>query len=139
MSESVTLSYELNSPIEKVWHAITDSATMSKWMMFPMNTFRAEIGHAFQFSGAPGYDATIECEVQEIDEPNRLVYSWSAPGVDGHQSTTVVAFTLSGNADGGTSLHLEQSGFRPEARQELGGAKYGWQHMLGQLESVLAS
>ncbi len=138
MSESVVLEYELNSPIEKVWHAITDSATLSQWMMFPVNTFRAEVGHAFQFSGAPGYDASIECEVQEIDEPHKLVYSWSAPGVDGQLSTTVVTFTLAETASGGTSLQLEQSGFRSDARQELGGAKYGWQHMLGQLEGVLA-
>lgn len=138
MSESVVLEYELNSPIEKVWHAITDSATMSKWMMFPINTFRPEVGHAFQLSGAPGYDVSIECEVQEIDEPHKLVYSWQAPGVDGQLSNTVVTFTLAENASGGTSLQLEQSGFRAEARQELGGAKYGWQHMLGQLESVLS-
>lgn len=138
MSETVALDYEINSPIEKVWHAITDSATMSKWMLFPQNTFRADVGHAFTLSGAPGYDATIECEVQEIDEPHKLVYTWNAPGVDGQRSTTVVSFTLAANAAGGTSLHLEQSGFRADARQEVGGATYGWQHMLGQLESLLA-
>lgn len=138
MSESVVIDTQLNSPIDKVWSALTTSEILSKWMMFKSNTFKPELGHKFEFSGAQGYDQTIECEVTELDEPNKLAYTWSAPGVDGQQSETVVTFTLT-ETDGGTSLNLVQSGFRAEAKQELGGAKYGWTSMLSDLEKVLAS
>lgn len=110
MSKSVTVDVQFNSPIEKVWSALTDSATLSKWMLFKSNNFRPEEGHEFQFSGAEGYDQTIQCKVVEIDEPHKLAYTWSAPGVDGQQSETLVTFTLTA-ADGGTSLNLVQSGF----------------------------
>ena len=40
MSESVVLNAELKSPIDKVWRAITDSATLSQWMMFKTNDFK---------------------------------------------------------------------------------------------------
>ncbi len=41
MSETVVLDVEVNSAIEKVWNALTDSATLSKWMLFKSNDFRA--------------------------------------------------------------------------------------------------
>lgn len=138
MSESVKVDVHLNSTIDQVWQALTTSETLSKWMMFKSNTFKPELGHEFQFSGAQGYDQTIECRVMEIEEPNRLAYSWSAPGVDGELSETQVKFTLS-EADGGTNLSLVQSGFKPEATQELGGAKAGWSYMLAELANVLTT
>lgn len=138
MSESVVIDVQLNSPINKVWSALTTSDTMSKWMLFKQNNFEPKLGHKFQLSGVEGYDQTIECEVTELDEPHKLAYTWTAPGVDNQMSETVVTFTLA-EVDGGTSLNLVQSGFRSDARQELGGAKYGWQNMLGELEKILAS
>ena len=43
-------------------------------------------------------------------------------------------------AEGGvTRLRLEQSGFRSEAKQEIGGSKHGWMSMLDQLQNLLAS
>ena len=138
MSESVVVDVQLNSSIDKVWSALTTSETLSKWMMFKSNTFKPEVGHKFQFSGAEGYDQTIECEVKEVEEPNKLAYTWAAPGQDGQPSETLVTFTLS-EADGGTSLNLVQSGFDPDAKQELGGAKGGWEYMFSELENVLSA
>lgn len=138
MSESVVLNAELKSPIDKVWQAITDSATLSRWMLFKTNDFRPEVGHTFQFRDAPGYDGVIDCEVTEVDEPNTLSYTWSTMGEGDVPHTTVVTINLS-EADGVTQLHLEQSGFRPEAKQETAGARYGWQMMLEQLQDLLAA
>jgi uncharacterized protein YndB with AHSA1/START domain len=137
MSESVVLNAELKSPIDRVWRAITDSATLSEWMMFKTNNFKPEVGHAFQFRDAPGYDGVIDCEVTEVDEPNTLAYTWSTMGEGDVPHTTVVTINLS-EANGVTQLHLEQSGFRPDAKQETAGARYGWQMMLDQLQGVLA-
>ena len=134
---AVNLDVEMQSPIEKVWHALTDSATLSKWMLFKTNDFKPEVGHTFQFRDAPYYDGIIDCEVTEVDEPNRLSYTWSTDGVDGQPHTTVVTWTLSAAGDSATRLQLEQSGFRPDAKQELGGAKAGWKGQLDALREVL--
>jgi uncharacterized protein YndB with AHSA1/START domain len=138
MSETVVLDYELKSPIDRVWRALTDSATLSEWMMFKTNDFKPVVGHAFQFRDAPGYDGVIECEVTDVDEPHRLVYTWAAPGQDSLPHSTVVTWTLAEAEGGITQLHLEQSGFDPEAKQEIGGARYGWMSMLDQLRGILA-
>jgi uncharacterized protein YndB with AHSA1/START domain len=139
MSETVVLDFELKSPIERVWHALTDSATLSKWMLFQSNDFKPVVGHAFQFREAPGWTGVVECEVIEVNEPRRLSYTWVSGGEVNPQHSTVVTWTLTEAEGGVTRLHLEQSGFRSEAKQEIGGAKYGWMRMLDQLQSLLAS
>ena len=139
MSESVVLDIELISPIAAVWNALTTPETLSTWMMFKTNDFKPEVGHSFQFKDAPGYDGTIDCEVTEVDEPHILAYTWTTLGQDDVPHATVVTWTLKELAEGGTALHLEQTGFRTGAHQELGGARYGWEMMLDQLRSELAS
>ena len=138
MSETVavTLDTEMNSPIGRVWTALTDSETLSKWMMFKTNDFKPEVGHTFQFRDAPYYEGVIDCEVTEVDEPNRLAYTWTTEGVDGQPHSTVVTWILE-EGDGVTRVHLEQSGFRPEAKQEFGGAKAGWKMMLDELRGAV--
>jgi uncharacterized protein YndB with AHSA1/START domain len=49
---------------------------------------------------------------------------------------TVVTFTLTPTTSG-TRLSLVQSGFKPEQRQNFGGARYGWKMMGGKLASLL--
>lgn len=53
MTKSVSLEVELKSPVERVWEALTDPATLSKWMMFETNDFRPVVGHRFQFRMQP--------------------------------------------------------------------------------------
>jgi len=141
MSETVTLDVELKSPIERVWNALTDSATLSKWMLFKSNDFEPVVAHAFQFREADGFDGVIDCEVIEVDKPHRLSYTWVSDqvGPSNLLQSTVVTWTLTEAKGGVTRLHLEQSGFQSEARQEIGGAKYGWMSMLDQLQSLLDS
>lgn len=138
MGETVSVNVELNSPINRVWHALTDPATISKWMMFETDDFRPVVGHKFQFrmESDPKWTVIVDCEVLTVDEPHRLSYTWGVEA-QGHQTT--VTWTLMESAEGGTRLHLEQSGFRSEAKQEIGGAKSGWMHMLEQLKGLLAS
>lgn len=139
MSKSVVLDVELKSPIGQVWTALTDSETLSKWMLFKTNDFKPVVGHTFQFKDAPYFEGVIDCEVTEVDEPNRLAYTWATEGQDGELHSTVVTWTLSEGNGGVTNLHLEQSGFRADAKQELGGAKAGWKAQLDELQGVLAS
>lgn len=139
MSESVVLDVELKSPIERVWSALTDSDTLSKWMLFKANDFQPVVGHAFQFRESPGWDGVVDCEVIEVDEPRRLAYTWVSDqvGPSNLKQSTVVTWTLSEAEGGVTRLRLEQSGFDSAAKQEIGGAKYGWTSMLDQLQAIL--
>jgi uncharacterized protein YndB with AHSA1/START domain len=139
VSETVALDFELQSPIARVWHALTDSATLSKWMLFKVNDFQPVVGHTFQFRETPGWSGIIDCTVTDVDEPNRLSYTWASDqlGPSNKRYATVVTWTLT-EANGVTHLHLEQSGFPSEARQEIGGAKYGWTNMLGELKALLS-
>ncbi|MDQ3692648.1 MAG: SRPBCC domain-containing protein [Chloroflexota bacterium] len=139
MSETVELDFDLASPIARVWRALTDSATLSKWMLFTSNDFEPVVGHAFQFRGAPGWTGVVDCEVIEVDKPHRLSYTWLSGGESNPRHSTVVTWTLTEVQGGVTRLHLEQSGFRSGAKQEIGGAKHGWTSMVDQLQSLLAA
>jgi len=138
MSETVSLDFELKSPIQRAWHALTDSATLSKWMFFDTDDFQPVVGHKFEFHGkaSTGWTTTVKCEVLEVEEPRRLAYTWA---IEAHMHHTLVTWTLTPVESGVTRLHLEQSGFASEAKQEIGGAKYGWTAQLNQLQNVLAS
>jgi uncharacterized protein YndB with AHSA1/START domain len=136
---AVDLDVEMQSPIERVWNALTDPATLSRWMMFKTNDFQPVVGHTFQFRDAPGFPGAIDCKVTEVDEPNRLSYTWTTEGQGGVPHATVVSWTLTDAGDGATRLHLEQSGFRPGAKQEIGGAKYSWEMMLDQLQEEISA
>ncbi len=139
MSESVILDVEVKSPVDRVWDALTDSATLSKWMLFKTNDFQPVVGHAFQFRDAQGFDGVIDCEVIEVEKPHRLSYSWATSGPGNQPHSTVVTWTLTEAEGGITRLHLDQSGFQSDAKQEIGGAKYGWTMMLDQLQALLTT
>ncbi len=137
---SVALDVELKSPIERVWRALTDPGRLSKWMFFDASDFRPVVGHRFQFRTAPmpGWDGVIDCEVLEVEEPRRLAYTWVG-GPEGMLVDTTVVWTLTQGMGGVTRLHLEQSGFRPDLKQAIGGARYGWTRMLEQLQNLVAA
>ncbi len=140
MSATVALDIELKSPIERVWHALTDSAMLSKWTLFATEDFQPVVGHRFRFRSepAPNWDGVIDCEVLEVEEPHRLSYTW----VGGPQAMlvqTTVAWTLTQMGQGVTRLQLEHSGFQPEMKQASGGARWGWTKMRDQLQGQLAA
>ena len=123
---------------EKVWQAITDSATLAEWM-FP-NDFEPRVGHRFTFRVPPNpkmnFDGlVVRCEVLECDAPSRLVFSWSAGGA---VENTQVSFQLEPDGDG-TRLLFEHTGFdltHPFGNQAFKGAEFGWAKMLKQLAEV---
>ena len=134
-SQTDTLSFEwdLPHPPAKVWRALTDPALLAQWLL-PVFDLRLAPGAAFTFKTQPmpGWDGTVNCRVLEIDEPKRLSYSWVVGDMD-----TVVTFTLATTASG-TRLSLVHSGFKPDQKQNFGGARYGWTMMGRKLVDLLA-
>lgn len=133
-TDSLSFDFDLHHAPEKVWRALTDPALLAEWLL-PVVNFKLDPGAAFTFKTQPypGWDGTVNCRLVEIEAHRKLSYTWSVPFLD-----TVVTFTLAPTASGGTRLSIVQSGFKPEQKQEFGGARYGWKLMGGKLVDLLA-
>lgn len=127
---------------ERVWRALTEPALLAAWLM--SNDIRPESGWRFRFQSrpVPGWNGLVDCEVLAADAPRLLRYSWRG-GSDaregyGHRLDTIVTWSLSPTADGGTDLRLTHSGFTAAdhfARETMG---RGWRTgMSGSLARVV--
>lgn len=131
-SEAVTFELELRHSPRKVWRALTDPALLSEWLL-PILELELEPGAAFQFQTQPhpGWDGTVSCQVLEVEPERMLRYRWDVPFLE-----TVVTFTLT-PTETGTRLLLVQTGFKPDQKQNFGGARYGWNMMGEKLIALL--
>jgi uncharacterized protein YndB with AHSA1/START domain len=114
-TQSITVEYELAHPPAKVWRALTDSKLVESWLM--PNDLVPVVGHRFTFRARPipGWDGICHCEVLEVKPDERLSYTWRGGSDDlPHRSRldTVVTWTLTPTASGGTLLKLVHSGFK---------------------------
>jgi uncharacterized protein YndB with AHSA1/START domain len=132
-TESISFEFDLHHSPEKVWRALTDPVLLTEWLL-PVVDLKLEPGAAFTFKTQPypGWDGTVNCRFVEIEAQKKLSYTW---GVG--EMGTVVTFTLAPTASG-TRLSLVQSGFKPDQKQNFGGARYGWKMMGGKLVLLLA-
>lgn len=131
---SLSLEFDLHHQPDKVWRALTDPVLLTEWLL-PSVDLKLELGAAFTFKAPPqpGWDGNVNCQLVEIEAQRKLSYTWVVGNID-----TVVTFTLTPTASG-TRLSLVQSGFQPDQKQNLGGARYGWKMMTGKLIELLAT
>ena len=131
--DSLSLEFDLHHRPEKVWRALTDPVLLTEWLL-PSVDVKLEPGAAFTFQAPPqpGWDGNVHCQLLEIEAQRKLSYTWVVGDID-----TVVTFTLTPTATG-TRLSLVQSGFNPDQKQNLGGARYGWNMMTARLLALLA-
>jgi uncharacterized protein YndB with AHSA1/START domain len=132
-TESISFEFDLHHLPEKVWRALTDPVLLTEWLL-PVVGLELEPGAAFRFKTQPhpGWDGIVSCRILEIEAPRKISYAWVVGDLD-----TVVTFTLT-PTESGTRLSLAQSGFKPDQRQNFGGARYGWKMMGGKLVDLLA-
>jgi uncharacterized protein YndB with AHSA1/START domain len=132
-TESIAFEFDLQHPPEKVWRALTDPELLAEWLL-PVVGLTLEPGAAFTFKREPlpGWDGIVNCRILEIVGQRKLSYTWVVGNMD-----TVVTFTLAPTASG-TRLSLVQSGFKPDQKQNVGGARYGWKMMGGRLVDLLS-
>jgi uncharacterized protein YndB with AHSA1/START domain len=64
-----------NASIQKVWDAVSTSEGISAWFM--PNDFEPVAGHEFHIQSPFG---PSPCKVLEIDEPNKLSFTWDTDG-----------------------------------------------------------
>jgi uncharacterized protein YndB with AHSA1/START domain len=132
-TESISSEFDLPHPPEKVWRALTDPVLVAEWLL-PVVDFKLERGAAFTLTAQPqpGWDGIVHCRFLEIEARRTLSWTWVVGDID-----TVVTFKLSPTASG-TRLSLVQSGFKPDQKRNVAGARYGWKMMGGKLVDLLA-
>lgn len=132
-TDSISFEFDLPHSPQKVWRALTDPVLLAEWLL-PVVGFALEPGAAFTFKTQPypGWDGTVNCRLLEIETHRKLSYTW----IVGDALDTVVTFSLTPTGSG-TRLLLVQSGFKPDQKQNFGGARYGWKMMGGKLIDVL--
>ena len=132
-TESISFEFDLQHSPEKVWRALTDPVLLAEWLL-PVVEFKLEPGAALTMKvpPQPGWSGIVNGRMLEIEAEKKLSYTWVVGDID-----TVVTFTLTPTASG-TRLSLVQSGFRPDQKQNFGGARYGWKMMSGKLVDLLA-
>ncbi|MEO7999829.1 MAG: SRPBCC domain-containing protein [Gemmatimonadaceae bacterium] len=132
-TDSIAFDFELAHSPAKIWRALTDPTLLEQWLL-PTFNLKLEPGAPFMFKTQPqpGWDGTVNCSMLEIEAQKKLSYKWAV----GEMLDTVVTFTLTPTTSG-THLHLVQSGFKPDQKQNFGGARYGWKMMGGKLVDLL--
>ena len=131
-TDTLSFDFELHHPPEKVWRALTIPELLAEWLL-PVAGLKLAPGTAFTFQAQPmpGWDGLVNCRLLESEAPRKISYTWVVGGMD-----TVVTFTLTPTASG-THLSLVHSGFKPDQKQNFGGARYGWKMMGGRLVDLL--
>ncbi len=133
-TRSVVVERDIAHPPEKLWRALTQPHLIEEWLM--KNDFAPVVGHRFNLRGDWG--GVLECEVLEVAPNQTLSYTWNYAHDDAaYNLQSVVTFTLTPTG-AGTHLRMEQSGFRPEQKQALGGAHAGWRQFFDKLEAIVA-
>ena len=134
MNDVVEKTLQLRADQERVWNALTDPAELGKW--FPDRT------DLEPRAGAAGwFDWTVHgkyaVRVEEVDPQRRLVWTWARDaGVELEQGPrTTVEWMLEARPDGGTTLHLRESGFTDAHYRD--GNDEGCDKELGELVTYL--
>ncbi len=131
-NEPIITERLLNAPIEKVWAAITSKDEMDNWY-FKMDSFIAEVGFTFQFSGEgrKGEMYIHHCEIKEVIPMKKLSYTWRYEGMAGN---SLVEFELSPEGDK-TKIKLTHTGLETFVTDNSDFAKSsfveGWTHIIG--------
>ncbi len=133
--DAIERRVEFDAEPERVWKAVTDGRELASW--FP---------DAGAFDLAPGAEGdfvwdnhgTYAVRVEAFDPPRHVAWRWArdaeTPLDDG--PSTLVEFTLTPRAGGGTILDLRESGFvREQDRQSNIG---GWKAELAELVDFVA-
>lgn len=118
-SDTQDIVVEANLPHapEAIWKALTMGELIGRWLQMTPTGFEAVKGKQFtyQTTAAGAWDGVIHCQVLDVIEHQRLVYSWKG----GHESIkagygtrldTVVTWTLQ-RIEKGTRLRMVHSGF----------------------------
>jgi uncharacterized protein YndB with AHSA1/START domain len=130
----VTLEIEktiqLTSSPQRVWRAITEADEITAW--FPETIqWDQQIGSEGWFGWAN--HGQYAMRIEQFEPPTFMAWRWARQPDKplAETDTTLVEWTLTPREDGGTTLHLKETGFKSEeARSDNDG---GWDAELGEM------
>ncbi len=136
MTTAIERTLELDASPDDVWRALTDPTELSGWF-----GDSAELNLHVGGEGWFGWEAhgKFSVRVEEWDPPKRFAWRWThqADTPFDQSNSTLVEWTLTPRADGGTTLALRESGFQTdEHRQQNDG---GWSEELQHLQDFLSA
>jgi uncharacterized protein YndB with AHSA1/START domain len=127
---------------ETVWKVLTSGELMGLWLGMTPIEFEPMKGKPFVLKTTPAgaWDGFIRCQVLEVKQNERLVYTWRSghEGNVGYGSKldTVVTFTLA-RLDRGTRLRLVHSGFvLPKNDSAFKNMSGGWKKVVGRIGTM---
>ena len=141
MLSDIVATIEIDASRERVWTALTTGALVEEWL--GCIGFEAEPGTLFYMQPDPAkraagdVDGATHCEVEDVEAPDRLRFSWFLPGTP-KTHVTISVEERSGNRSFVRLLHEGWNQFEPEQmrgiRDMLAG---GWtSHVLPGLKRV---
>ena len=136
MTNAIEKRLELNSPVDRVWNAISDPAQISQWFSdrCDLDLRPGGRGH-FDWEDHGVYPVRVD----EVNPPTRLVWTWNhEPGTEVEDGiSTTVEWMLSPREGGGTILELRETGFQTGERRQQN--VDGWDTELDELVALLAT
>ena len=139
---AIVVEKVLPYPPEKIWHTLTQSELIARWLM--PNDFTPLVGHRFNFRTRPmgDWDGVVHCEVLVCDPPRLLRYSWKG-GSDanpayGSKLNSTLTWTLT-PVEGGTHLRMVHDGFVfPGNRFAYDAMSPGWGRIMERIAELTA-
>jgi uncharacterized protein YndB with AHSA1/START domain len=130
-TEPLVVEQTYNSPVSKVWEALTDNEQMKQWY-FQLEDFKPEVGFTFRFSGTDkGVTFWHKCVITEVIPLKKLAHSWR---YEEYPGDSLVTWELFDEGDK-TRLKLTHTGLEtfPADNPSFGKESFtkGWTHITG--------
>jgi uncharacterized protein YndB with AHSA1/START domain len=132
---AILATVEIAAPPERVFRALASKEIVEWWGadgVYRTTEWTGDVRAGGKWRcvgmGADGHTFAVEGEYREVEEPHRLVYTWSPTWAPG--APTLVAIRLEA-IDGGTRVTVRHSGFA--SRESCAGHTDGWTQVLGWL------
>lgn len=136
LTDAVVVERTLNTPIARVWQALTDVDQMRAWY-FDLKEFKPEPGFEFEFIVEhEGLKYHHLCKVTKAIPPRKLAYTWRYKGEPGDSLVTFELFP-DGNK---TQLRLTHEGLETFPKSPAYARKnfeMGWTSIATELQQFL--
>ena len=130
-SNPIRVEETYNSPIEKVWTALTDKIEMKQWY-FDIADFKPQKDFEFQFYGGTETRQYLHlCKVTAAIPNKKISYAWK---YDGYSGNSLITFELAPEGDK-TKLKLTHEGLEtfPSDNPDFDRKNFveGWNQIIG--------
>ena len=136
--QSLSIKQTFDAPIDRLFACFTQPDLLNQWHAPGNMTTEADVdlrvggGYRIAMTNDEGNTHTAIGEYQEIDAPNKLVYTWAWEGAEGPPTTVTVLFTAVGKQ---TQVELIHVNFpNEEAAQHH---SQGWSGIYANLSAYL--